>query len=199
MATVVVGGQQQQQPGMPMQQMQQPTVVVVNNNSGPPPRDLACCCCLPMNMGIYGIAVIVLINIYGLWGGISVGRLLMMISQTYGLIFIIVIVVAYLPQIAFFFFIVKGMQAGDHTSDGRMAFRNALKFLLISYLLNMLGFPLLGLIFAGGVGFFFALPFLIQFAIDTCLVAWWRSNYTEWWVQKVMEENNNQWPAGLKR
>jgi len=116
-----------------------------------------------------------------------------------GIIFIIVTVVTYLPQIAFFVFLVMGMMEGDHTSVGRDKLRKALGMLLLSYGLNLLAWPLMGIILAGVAGFIIAIPFIIGFGVDTCLCAWWRSSYTQWWVCKVMEENNNQWPAGLKR
>jgi hypothetical protein len=50
----------------------------------------------------------------------------------------------------------------------------------------------------GIVGFFGAIIFLIPTFISLCCVSWWRGSYTKWYVQAVMDENNGQWPQGLK-
>jgi len=158
---------------MPQQMMQQPTVVVVNNNSGPPPAEVACCCCLPMSCGIYAVAFFCLFNFAFFYGSVMIGVAMAENNvPEAGIVWIIVTAVAYIPQIVFFVFLVQGMMAGDHTSAGRHKFRRAMGMLLLSYGLNMLAWPVLGLIFLEGAGFVLSLPFVIGFGVNCCFCAW---------------------------
>lgn len=192
---------------MPAQQMGQPTVVVVNNNTGPPPVEPSCCCCIPMSVGIWIVLAFVLLNLYGAFAGTGWAEGIVTlfsympfdVLMGYYWTIMIMTILPYVMQAGFVICLIIGVMRGDHTSGGRYMYKTSFVFLILSYLILMLFFLLFGLINFGIVGFILLIPLTIQFSIDTCLVAAWRSSYSRWWVLKVYEENGNQWPAGMKK
>ena len=91
----------QGQPMQPGQQMMPQQVIVVQGSTGPyQERDVKCCCCFPVMCGIYALAAYGLINIY---------NMIQFVTLDVGVTAKIITILVYLPEVVFYFFVVKYM------------------------------------------------------------------------------------------
>ena len=187
-----------QQPGMVQQQpMATNTVVVVQagGNQKYYERDITCCCCCPVPCGFYVLAVINVLNLYQLYNAFWFYNYLAAFDRgefaTLALIFLIVIIISWLPVFVFFFHIIKTFMS-DKQMEIRSNFEKAAKMLIIGYLIQGIAWPIFLLIIAGTAGLILgAIPF-IEFMILACFACWWKSSASKYKEEQRRLEESQQ-------
>merc|ERR1711898_12121 len=143
--------------------------------------------------GIYSIAAWGLINIYQMVQALSG---FMAIPGATGIIGSIVIIIVYLPEFIFYFFVVKYMMGGD-TIEGRRGIVIGMRCLVANAFLA----ALVIIIFAGITGGAYASIVIMALIIVWgplvvlgLLLTWWMMTAKDWYHELVKVENNGQIP-----
>ena len=144
-----------------------------------------------MMCGIYSIAVWALINI---WNCINAARLFLFLGGTAGIIGLIIVVLVYLPEFIFFFFVVKYATGGD-TIESRRGIVIGMRCLVANAFFAALAIIIFGGIVAGGVGIALFMLVWLPLVILGLFLTWWMQTSKDWYHELVKVENNGQIPA----
>merc|ERR1719183_3032518 len=144
-----------------------------------------------MMCGMYVIAVYGLVNIYNL---VSIINGFIMVGEIVAIIGIVVTLIVYLPEIAFYVFLVKYIMGGD-TVKNRRGVVTGMKCLVANAFFGAIAVLLFGGI-AAGVGGIILLAFMwIPLVIVGLLLTWWMMTTKDWYHELVKAENGGQIPA----
>ena len=149
-----------------------------------------------MMCGIYSIAVWALINI---WNCINAARLFVYAGQAFrssavGIIGLVVVIIVYLPEIVFFFFVVK-YATGSDSIESRRGIVIGMRCLVANAFLCALAIIIFGGILAGGVGIALFFVIWLPLVILGLFLTWWMQTSKDWYHELVKVENNGQIPA----
>ena len=110
--------------------MHQPmTVVLVQNNMSSPPKDFQCCLCIPNSMGIWLMGAWQLLNFYFLYKSAELAFDISFTLPAIGITLLVIILASAIISFIFWFFTIKGIEAGTNTSTGRGMIRSGVKML----------------------------------------------------------------------
>ena len=148
-----------------------------------------------MMCGIYSIAAWGLINIYNMINAIGIFGSL---PGTAGLIGTIVVILVYLPEIIFYFFVIKYMMGGD-TVEGRRGVVIGMRCLVANAFLAALAIIIFFGVIGGqsiGAGVVIIASIIVwgPLVVLGLFLTWWMMTCKDWYHELVKVENNGQIP-----
>merc|ERR1711934_167226 len=167
------------------------TVVVVNQQGPYQEQEIRCCCCFPMMCGIFSIAAWGLINIYNMINAIGIFGSL---PGTAGVIGMVVVILVYLPEIIFYFFVIKYMMGGD-TIENRRGVVIGMRCLVANAFLAALAIIIFAGIIGGGIVIFVFVIVWGPLVVLGLFLTWWMMTCKDWYHELVKVENQGQIPA----
>ena len=173
------------QPGQPA-----PTVVVVNQGGGGRymEREVACCCCCPVPVGMNVIGFINFLNLYNFYNSMRLGALWGS-AHWAGYIFMLFVILAWLPIFAMWFFLFQSYRRGPDEIETREQYVKVCKMAMLSYCIQLVSWPLFGLITVGQAGILLAVPALAIFGTLICCAACWLMSAKNYLIELHNKKN----------